>query len=380
MSASSTKSTKSTTSGMSTMSTMSTIADPAAGRQITVLNQCGSTIWPAMYTGGSAIPTQPTGWELASGDSTTFTVDDSWSSARIWARTGCTATDAGDFECLTGGCGAGTGGDVTCTGTGVPPATLAEFTLSASGTDNYDISLVDGFSIPLNIIPSASDCPAPECAVNINPLCPGTLRTAISENGLNLACMHPCNAGYGQETFGNRDCCTVDKLFGFRGYNDPALCQSCGVDFYDLFKDSCNTAYAYAYDDQYGTALWTCPGSSLSDYTIAFCPNGTDYVGSSEPSGPYLDATATCTSMVTSYSTTFSVGPSPTSTDTSATLSVVVTAASGVDSVATQAATSTTSAGSAGSVVSSGAVAQTSAAGSVVVALASPSASASACA
>lgn len=68
-----------------------------------------------------------------------------------------------------------------------------------------------GFSIPLNIIPSASSCPAPDCAVNINPLCPGTLRTAISENGLNLACMHPCNAGYGQETFGNRDCCTGES-------------------------------------------------------------------------------------------------------------------------------------------------------------------------
>jgi hypothetical protein len=111
-------------SATSTMSTMSNLlpllplifflsANPAAGRQITVVNQCGSTIWPALYTGGTAIPTQPTGWELASGDSTTFTVDDSWSSARIWARTGCTTTDAGDFECLTGGCGAGTGGDVT---------------------------------------------------------------------------------------------------------------------------------------------------------------------------------------------------------------------------------------------------------------------------
>jgi hypothetical protein len=94
---------------------------------------------------------------------------------------------------------------------GVRPSLLFRLPPTRASTPSDSCA---GFSIPLNIIPSASDCPAPECAVNINPLCPGTLRTAISENGLNLACMHPCNAGYGQETFGNRDCCTGASKLG----------------------------------------------------------------------------------------------------------------------------------------------------------------------
>lgn len=28
------------------------------------------------------------------------------------------------------------------------------------------------------------------------------------------------------------------------GYNDPELCAICGVDYYSLFKDNCESAYA----------------------------------------------------------------------------------------------------------------------------------------
>lgn len=37
-------------------------------------------------------------------------------------------------------------------------------------------------------------------------------------------------------------------------------------------EDNCPNAYAYAYDEGSGTALWTCAASKGADYTITFCP------------------------------------------------------------------------------------------------------------
>ncbi|OXG81108.1 thaumatin family protein [Cryptococcus neoformans Gb118] len=293
-------------------------------RQITVKNSCSSTIWPGMHTGGSIIPDQATGWELAAGGQTKFTVPEDWTAGRIWARSGCVVQD-GAFQCLTGQCGSGENGDVTCENSDQPPATLAEFTLIPGGEDNYDISLVDGFNIPLNIIPSISTCAEPQCQVNINALCPPLLRTSFDQNGVNLGCIAPCNRGFGQELYGNRACCTG-------AYADSVLCLACGVDYYALFKDNCNTSYAYAYDEKSHTALWTCGGSP--DYTVEFCPAGSDYVGAKEASNEYVDATATCSSMAITFSTTFNVGPSPTSIATIGKLDVVATVATGADGAA----------------------------------------------
>lgn len=108
--------------------------------------------------------------------------------------------------------------------------------------------------------------------------------------------------------------------------------MACGVDYYALFKDNCNTSYAYAYDEKSGTALWTCSGSP--DYTVEFCPAGSNYVGAKEASHEYVDAKARCSNIATTFSTTFNVGPSPTSTATIRKLDVVATVATGVDGAA----------------------------------------------
>lgn len=108
--------------------------------------------------------------------------------------------------------------------------------------------------------------------------------------------------------------------------------MACGVDYYALFKDNCNTSYAYPYDEKSGTALWTCSGSP--DYTVEFCPAGSNYVGAKEASHEYVYATARCSSIATTFSTTFNVGPSPTSTATIGKLDVVTTVAAGVDGAA----------------------------------------------
>ncbi|WWD20055.1 hypothetical protein CI109_104528 [Kwoniella shandongensis] len=301
-----------------------------SARQITVINSCASTIWPGLFTAPSSIqPSQPTGWELVSGQKTVFQVDENWTAGRIWARTGCVVQD-GTFQCLTGNCGSGgggvgLGGDITCTTTDQVPATLAEFTLNSTSIDNYDISLVDGFNIPLNIEVSDKSCTSPKCDHNINMDCPPLLRTGLDKSGKNLGCLQPCNAGFGQEAWGNRACCTG-------AYADPNLCQSCGVDYYDLFKKSCPNTYAYAYDEKSHTALWTC--ASNPDYTVEFCPSGSDYVGPKIPSNKYVSATATCANLATNFTSMFTVGPSPTKTASIGTLDVVATVAPNVDGAA----------------------------------------------
>lgn len=72
-------------------------------------------------------------------------------SGRFWGRTGC---DSNAQDCVTGDCGA-----TDCHGTGANNATLWEQTLAGTGTsfyhggspDNYDVSLVSGYNIPLEV-------------------------------------------------------------------------------------------------------------------------------------------------------------------------------------------------------------------------------------
>ncbi|KAK7830774.1 thaumatin-like protein 1 [Quercus suber] len=72
-------------------------------------------------------------------------------SGRVWARSHCHIVK-GKFICGTADCASG---QVSCNGAGaIPPASLVEFTLSGyKGQDFYDVSLVDGFNLPVSITP-----------------------------------------------------------------------------------------------------------------------------------------------------------------------------------------------------------------------------------
>ena len=79
------------------------------------------------------------------------------------------------------------------TGTGVPPATLAEFTLSGSGgLDYYDVSLVDGYNLPLQITPSVSSCHPAGCDVDLGPDCPANLKGPFDSTGFPVGCKSDC--------------------------------------------------------------------------------------------------------------------------------------------------------------------------------------------
>ncbi|VEN49025.1 unnamed protein product [Callosobruchus maculatus] len=191
------------------------------------------------------------GFALNKGQTKTVKAPGNWQ-GRIWPRTWC---DPKTKHCLTGDCG----NKLQCNGAGgVPPATLAEITLKgAHGLDNYDISLVDGFNIPMAMWPvgGKSDgtkysCKRASCDNNLNFSCPSNLRMN-SKHGV-IACKSACLA-YNTDAY----CC--------KGiYNDSKKCKA--SQYANYFKSHCPMAYSYAYNDD--KALMTCTG--VQKYMITF--------------------------------------------------------------------------------------------------------------
>lgn len=225
----------------------------------TIINQCTYTVWPGILSGAGTPPLSPTGFILQPGESTAISVPTSWS-GRLWGRTLCSTDPAtGKFVCATGDCGSGT---LECSGAGaVPPATLAEFTLNADdGLDFYDVSLVDGYNLPMFVSPQggtgAGNCLITGCSVDLNGNCPLKLRkTGGGSNGSTcVACKSACVA-FGDPQY----CCSG-------AYSSPDKCKP--TSYSEYFKSSCPRAYSYAYDD--GSSTFTC---ASADYLVTFCPS-----------------------------------------------------------------------------------------------------------
>ncbi|KAL6521170.1 hypothetical protein OROGR_017739 [Orobanche gracilis] len=213
----------------------------------TVKNNCPYQIWPATVTGRGS--TAPTGFELSPQTSKTFDIPSPWS-GRLFARFQCSVSDK--FSCLSGDCSSG---QVECNGAGaVPPATLVEFTLAGDGgKDFYDVSLVDGFNLPVSVSPDRPDCQATACPADINNGCPEELAIKDTKGGI-IGCKSACVA-FSQPQY----CCTG-------AYSTPDTCKP--TNYSKMFKRSCPEAYSYAYDDTSST--FTCPTGG--NYLITFCP------------------------------------------------------------------------------------------------------------
>ncbi|KZT64977.1 Osmotin, thaumatin-like protein [Daedalea quercina L-15889] len=231
-------------------------------RTFTVENNCSYTVWPAIYTGSSgSTPDQATGWEAQPYTSVSFSVPDDWASGRIWGRTACDFSNSSTGQtCLSGSCSGG----LECTAPGDTPATLAEWTLSGGSADYYDVSLVDGFNVPLAITNNVG-CSVASCPVDLDAICPTALIGPTNTSGAVLGCESACDANLSGDASNSSNCCTGS-------YGTAATCTSSGVEYYSFFKGNCPDAYAYAYDESSGTALWTCDASLNANYTLTFCP------------------------------------------------------------------------------------------------------------
>ncbi|KAJ3825796.1 thaumatin [Lentinula raphanica] len=243
----------------------STLLELASARTFTVFNGCPFTMWPAMFTGVGTAPDFATGWEAAEFTSVTFTVPDNWQAGRIWGRRDCDfTTNPGPNSCLDGGCNGGLVCDPV-TGTGVPPATLAEFTLSTNPSipDNYDVSLVDGYNLPMSVTTNVN-CPVASCPVDLGPNCPAPLIGPFDSTAFPVGCKSACDANLDGNPANSPNCCSGQ-------FNTPATCPS-SVAYDHLTEDNCPDSYAYAFDESSGTALWTCDSTLSADYTVTFCP------------------------------------------------------------------------------------------------------------
>ncbi|KAB1215287.1 Thaumatin-like protein [Morella rubra] len=197
-----------------------------------VTNNCPFTVWAGAVPGG--------GMQLAPGGTWSLDVAAGTTGGRIWPRTGCNFDGSGRGSCQTGDCG----GLLQCQAYGVPPNTLAEYGLNKfNNLDFFDISLVDGFNVPMEFSPTSNGCTRGiRCTADINEQCPNELKAPGG-------CNNPC---------------TVFKT-------DQYCCNSgsCGpTDYSKFFKDRCPDAYSYPKDD--ATSTFTCPGGT--NYKVVFCP------------------------------------------------------------------------------------------------------------
>lgn len=235
-----------TSTKMSSLATLSliiisTLLTTTRAANFQVRNNCPYVVWAAASNPGGGRP-------LSTNDVWSFDTAPGTDKARIWGRTNCNFDASGQGSCETGDCGR-----LECpTGQyGKAPNTLAEYALNQNSPgyytnlDFFDISLVDGFNIPMEFGPinnSGDKCEVRSCTADINGQCPAQLKVPGG-------CNNPCTT-FKEEQY----CCN----------NGP-----CGpTDLSKFFKDRCPTSYSYPQDD--ATSLFTCPGGT--NYKVVFCP------------------------------------------------------------------------------------------------------------
>jgi hypothetical protein len=215
------------------------LGDAGLPRTMSITNQCTQTVWLAALPASTLPDGGPV--EMAPGTAYAVGLANGWS-GRFWGRAGCTTSAGGKLTCQTDGF----------------PSSLAELTLTKTpdaGLDFYDVSLVDGFNLPIEIIavghtPDPAhpySCGDPTCAMNLDTTCPAPLQDKNGQGDV-VACA-------------NDEC----KVLGGNDAQSPDCIYP--NDYTRFFKTACPTAYSYPYDDP--TSTFTCKGL---DYAIVFCP------------------------------------------------------------------------------------------------------------
>ncbi|KAI8906398.1 thaumatin [Gorgonomyces haynaldii] len=182
------------------------------GKNIIIHNSCKTNIWPG-YVGTDARSGQPIWGDINSpnpagnkiplkpNEYRVLPVYDGAVAVRVWARQGCKQV-GNRFVCEIGDCGNGVNNfDGSCfRGSGIGGYSLAEFTFDLQGTAFYDLSLVDGYTLPISIsllgetkdVPNVGSfsCGNPACRPKQDfSECPPET-TKRDENGIAVACFN----------------------------------------------------------------------------------------------------------------------------------------------------------------------------------------------
>lgn len=226
------------------------LGDQTLPRKLYIENRCTYPIW------SFALPpsTFPNSVPLEAAPGQAFVVGwpNQWQ-GRIWGRTECTGQ-----------------GNVTCAVTNGPD-TLAEFALTEGmASDWYDISLVDGFTIPTAII--QIDAPWTQSPAYVSPVVDANGDEQGGKLGADSICGSPvcaadllanCPASQQKkDAIGNVVACKN---------GDPGVGPIASY-----FKSGCPTSYSWPLDDP--QSLFRCPDSAQNngvgakDYKIIYCP------------------------------------------------------------------------------------------------------------
>lgn len=286
---------------------------------LVVANWCPDTIYPGILTQGGTGPSAG-GFALTTNANKSMTVSSDWQ-GRVWGRTNCSFSSSGQGTgnngqaCTTGDCA----GALACTTPGDAPATLAEFTL-LGGTQQsfYDISLVDGYNLPLAIVllpngvSSLQSLDAattnPSCVGSVGDLAPQTFNPYTNnQQFLGTSSSDPLpfetknTASYvadwcpwdlqvspplapGGGVYPYPDGNVVRPAFNpcysaCAKYNQDNYCCTgkydasgkCSTNYYSkAAKTVCPDAYSYAYDDETSTFITPTGGG----FQVIFCPGG----------------------------------------------------------------------------------------------------------
>ena len=273
---------------------------PPQVTRLRVVSRCAQPIWIAHSTNVASDQNV----KLATGAYHDYDIPAAGlASARFWPKLGCDATG---HACSVGD--NGEGGGAPCGSHGCEPpfdskfeATFAD--ASSAAETWYDLSLVDGYTLPLAVKPigagaGSGTCVASDCAGLTLDACPAhdvdglDLRvTDPVDPATTIACLAPCKAWnypapYGAGMPESQDpglhlCCPtpIDPATGnctlanacmtpdaCRASADPASVVHAA--YVALIHERCPSAYSYAYDDDAG--LHACPAAT--QFEVTFCP------------------------------------------------------------------------------------------------------------
>ncbi|KAJ6500259.1 thaumatin [Mycena vulgaris] len=193
----------------------------AAQRTFSVFNNCPFTIWPALFTSAGGRPAQATGWSQNAFATVTFSVPSDWN-GRIWAaETATSRSTTAPIPASTGAATADWNGNLSFFHSGYPVDAYGAMrrafpphpwqnstSVPAAPIFTTAMSLVDGYNLPVRIDNTAG-CPIPECAVDVGPNCPATLKGPFDSTGFPVGC---------------KSACLVDALNG-NAANSPNCCS-----------------------------------------------------------------------------------------------------------------------------------------------------------